>query len=110
MIAATCHLPHLRGDDRVLRDSPLKGTGFEPSVHRKAPGVVLVSVLVRVDFSVSGESSGGDVSPSRNLGYDTRYRRFASRFLQRRVLSKLREWLQKSLLYRQLHSPAAPRC
>jgi hypothetical protein len=66
-------------------DSSLEGTGFEPSVPRKAPVVVLVSVLVRADFSVSGESSGGDMSPSRNLACVTRYRRFESGFLQRRV-------------------------
>jgi hypothetical protein len=34
-------------------DSLLEGTGFEPSVPRKALGVVVVSVLVRADFSVS---------------------------------------------------------
>ena len=43
-------------------DSPLEGTGFEPSVPRKAPGVVVVSVLVRADFSVSLESSRGEMS------------------------------------------------
>src|SRR5437868_7115739 len=66
-------------------DSPLEGSGFEPSVPRKAPVVVLVSVLVRADFSVSGESSGGAMSPSRNLACVTRYRRFESGFLQRGV-------------------------
>jgi hypothetical protein len=64
-------------------DSPLEETGFEPSVPRKAPAVVLVWVLVRADFSVSGESSEGDMSPSRNLACVTRYRRFESGFLQR---------------------------
>src|SRR5215471_8651528 len=44
-------------------DSALEGTGFEPSVPRKAPGVVLVSSLGRADFSVRGGSSRGDMSP-----------------------------------------------
>jgi uncharacterized protein (UPF0335 family) len=35
-------------------DSPLEGTGSEPSVPRKAPDVVVVSVLGRADFSVRG--------------------------------------------------------
>jgi hypothetical protein len=48
-------------------DSALEGSGFEPTVPRKVPVVVLVSVLVRADFSASGESSGGDMSPARNL-------------------------------------------
>ena len=33
-------------------DSPLEKTGLEPSVPRKAPAVVAVSVLIRADFSV----------------------------------------------------------
>jgi transposase InsO family protein len=70
-------------DEEFVPDSPLEGSGFEPSVPRKAPAVVLVSVLVRADFSVSGESSGSDMSPSRNLACVTRYRRFESGFLQR---------------------------
>jgi hypothetical protein len=31
-----------RAAHRFSRDSPLEGTGFEPSVPRKAPGVVVV--------------------------------------------------------------------
>jgi hypothetical protein len=38
-------------------DSALEGTGFEPSVPRKAPGGVVVSVPVRAEFTVGGESS-----------------------------------------------------
>jgi hypothetical protein len=34
----------------VRRDSPLEGTGFEPSVPREAPGILVVSDLVRADF------------------------------------------------------------
>src|SRR5437762_2514632 len=53
---------------RFVDDSPLEGTGFEPSVPRKAPGVVLVSSLGRADFSFRGGSSRGDMSPSRTFG------------------------------------------
>jgi hypothetical protein len=35
-------------------DSPLEGTGFEPSVPREAPGTVMVLVLVRADFPLAG--------------------------------------------------------
>jgi len=66
-------------------DSPVEGAGFEPSVPLRAPGVLVVSVLVLCRLSVSGESSSGDMSPSRNLGCVTRYRRFESGFLKRRV-------------------------
>jgi hypothetical protein len=38
-------------------DSPLEGTGFEPSVPRKALGVVLVLSRVRADFSVRGDQA-----------------------------------------------------
>jgi hypothetical protein len=62
----------------------LEGSGFEPSVPRKVPVVVLVSVLVRADFSVSGESSGGDMPLETSL-VSRRYRRFESGFLQQRV-------------------------
>ena len=41
--------------------------------------------LARADFSVSGKSSGGDMSRSRNLDRVTRYEWFESGFLQRRV-------------------------
>jgi len=37
-----------------VADSALEGSGFEPSVPRKAPGVVFVSILVRADFCVAG--------------------------------------------------------
>jgi hypothetical protein len=56
--------PDQPGGPRFARDSLLEGTGFEPPVPRKAPGVVVVSVLVRADFSVSLESSRGEMSPS----------------------------------------------
>jgi hypothetical protein len=35
---------------RFALDSPLEGTGFEPSVPQEAPGILVVSVLVRADF------------------------------------------------------------
>jgi hypothetical protein len=53
--------------------------------NRKAPGLVLVSIHVRADFSVRGGSSRGDMNPSRTLGGVTRYRWFESGSLQRRV-------------------------
>jgi hypothetical protein len=65
----------------VFADSLLEGTRFEPSVPRKAPAVVVLSVLVRAEFSVGGTSSRGDMSPSRNLGCVTPYRGFESGFL-----------------------------
>src|SRR6516162_11578837 len=34
-----------------------KGTGFEPSVPREAAGILVISVLVRADFSACRESS-----------------------------------------------------
>ena len=74
-----------RARDRKFADSALEGAGFEPSVPLRAPGVLVVSVLVLCRLSVSGESSSGDMSPSRNLGCVTRYRRFESGFLKRRV-------------------------
>jgi len=40
---------------------------------------------VRAEFSVGWESSGGGMSRSSNLDLVTRFRRFESRFLQRRV-------------------------
>ena len=52
---------------RFSRDSLLEERGFEPSVPLKAPGVVVVLVLARADFSVGGEASRGDISRSRNL-------------------------------------------
>jgi hypothetical protein len=48
-------LPRVEGEEvGFASDSPLEGTGFEPSVPRKAPDVVMVSVLGRADFSVRG--------------------------------------------------------
>ena len=64
-------------------DSTLEGAGFEPSVPQKAPGVLVVSVLARAEFSVDGESSRGELSRFWKLGRVTRYRRFESGFLQR---------------------------
>src|SRR6516225_5233687 len=58
--------PRVRGgarssdDGRAIRsspDSPLEGTGFEPSVPREAASILLISVLVRADFSACRESS-----------------------------------------------------
>jgi hypothetical protein len=44
---------------RFALDSALEESGFEPSVPRKAPGVVVVSVPVRAEFSVDGEYQAG---------------------------------------------------
>lgn len=41
------------------------GKRIRTIVPRKAPVVVLVSVLVRADFSVSAESTGGDMTLSK---------------------------------------------
>jgi hypothetical protein len=38
-------------------DSPLEEAGFEPSLPLKAPGALVVSVLVRADFSVGGNQT-----------------------------------------------------
>jgi hypothetical protein len=38
-------------------DSPLEEAGFEPSVPREAASILLISVLVRADFSACRESS-----------------------------------------------------
>ena len=56
--------------------------------NRKAPGLVLVSIHVRADFSVRGGSSRGDTNPSRTLGGVTRYRWFESGSLQRQSHSQ----------------------
>ena len=47
--------PSLR--NRWFADSPLEGTGFEPSLPLKALGALVVSVLVRADFSVGGNQT-----------------------------------------------------
>ena len=39
-----------RVPNEFAADSALEGTGFEPSVPREAPGILVVSVLVRADF------------------------------------------------------------
>ena len=52
--------PRSSDDGRAIRsspDSPLEGTGFEPSVPREAASILLISVLVRADFSACRESS-----------------------------------------------------
>src|SRR6266478_742490 len=46
---------------RFAQDSPLEGTGFEPSVPRGKGPTLCVSVLFRSDFSVGGEPSRGDI-------------------------------------------------
>src|SRR5438067_10296215 len=38
---------------RFAHDSPLEGTGFEPLVPRKAPGVLVMSDLARADFPLA---------------------------------------------------------
>ena len=50
--------------NRRFVDSPLEGTGFEPSVPREAPGILVVSVLVPADFS------GRRLWPQTDLGAD----------------------------------------
>src|SRR6516165_10935454 len=67
--------------------SQTRRTGFEPSVPRRARGIVVVSVLVRANFSVGRKSSRDEMSLSGNLDRATRYRWFESGFLQRRVRS-----------------------
>ena len=48
--------PGERRRDGQFADSPLEGTGFEPSVPRKAPGV-LVSSLVAPTFPFAGNQA-----------------------------------------------------
>ena len=43
--------------NRKFADSPLEGDGFEPSVPRKAPGIVAVSALVRGVFPLAGDQA-----------------------------------------------------
>ena len=66
-------------------DSPLEEAGFEPSVPRRARGIVVVSVLVRANFSVGRKSSRVEVSPSGNLDRATRYRWNKTRIRNRRA-------------------------
>jgi hypothetical protein len=75
------HCSLMRASGSGLSDSPLEGTGFEPSVPREASAF---PSPVRADFSGGGKSSGGDMSRSRNLDRMTRYQWFESGFLQRR--------------------------
>src|SRR6266404_3797232 len=42
-------------------DSPLEGTGFEPSVPRGKGPTLRVSVLFHSDFSAGGEPTRGDI-------------------------------------------------
>ena len=46
---------------RFAPDSPLGGTGFEPSVPRGKGPTLRVSVLFHSDFSVGGEPTRGDI-------------------------------------------------
>jgi hypothetical protein len=39
------------------RDSPLEGMGFEPSVPRKAPGILAVSAHVRAVLPLVGNQA-----------------------------------------------------
>src|SRR6266550_5797407 len=66
---------------RFAADSPLERTGFEPSVPREAPGIPVVSALVRSGFSACGEPSTSAMSRHRKLGRVTRDRWFESGFL-----------------------------
>src|SRR6516162_8913754 len=63
--------------NRRFADSPLEGTGFEPSVPREAAGIPVIWILVRADFSGSQAS---DMSWRRKLGRVTRDRWFESGF------------------------------
>jgi hypothetical protein len=76
--------PCQREKVRFAADSSLEETGFEPSVPLKAPGILVASVRSSCRVSVGGGTSGG-TSRSSNLDLITRYRRFESRSLQRRV-------------------------
>jgi hypothetical protein len=63
---------HQGGFDTFWRRLPhtislLEGKGFEPSVPRKAPGGVVVSLVVRADFSVGGGLKQSDMSPLETL-------------------------------------------
>src|SRR5215813_11659869 len=77
--------PGERRRDGQFADSPLEEAGFEPPVSLKAPGVLVVSVVVRAEFSVGEEPSGCDMSGPRKLRRLTRYRRFESGFLRQGV-------------------------
>jgi hypothetical protein len=56
-----------RGSNKFAADSSLEEAGFEPSVPRKAPAVVVLSVLVRAEFSDGGASSRGDMGEPRTF-------------------------------------------
>jgi hypothetical protein len=60
--------------DRGFADSLLEGNGFEPSVPRKAPGVVVVSVLVRANFSIGRKIEQRRHEPLWKPWSSTRYR------------------------------------
>src|ERR1700738_91312 len=51
----------MRPEIRFALDSPLEGTGFEPSVPRGKGPTLRVSVLFHSDFSVGGEPTRGDI-------------------------------------------------
>src|SRR5215813_13600296 len=76
-------VPSPRGLPHTI--SPLEDAGFEQSVPREAPRIVVVSALVRADFSACGEPSISDMSRHRKLGRVTRDRWFESLFLQQTV-------------------------
>jgi hypothetical protein len=50
-------MKRFRGDG-----SSAGGTGFEPLVPQKTPGILVLSVVVRVDFSVAEIEPGRDES------------------------------------------------
>jgi hypothetical protein len=50
-----------QGPHQFAADSPLEGTGFEPSVPRGKGRTLRVSVLFHSDFSVGGEPTSGDI-------------------------------------------------
>jgi hypothetical protein len=48
---------HMIEEVRFAFDSPLEGTGFEPSVPLKTPGALVISVLVRRRFRWAGNQA-----------------------------------------------------
>src|SRR6516225_5681735 len=63
--AATAGFSTQEGEIPLETDCLLEGTGFEPSVPREAPGILVVSVVVRADFSACRESSRSDEPASK---------------------------------------------
>jgi hypothetical protein len=73
---------------RFVADSPVERDGFEPSVPRKPPDVVFVSINIRADFSVRGIKQRRHEPLSNSW-----WCRFKSGFLQRGVSNKqCRRW------------------